>query len=50
MGLVLAEGSVPVNRRKFLRIAGSAGVIFAATGAGIGAFVTTRNPKAAQLP
>lgn len=39
-----------MNRRKFLRIAGSAGVIFAATGAGIGAFVTTRNPEAAQLP
>jgi hypothetical protein len=39
-----------MNRRKFLRIAGSAGVIFAATGAGIGAFVATRNPEAAQLP
>jgi len=39
-----------MNRRKFLRIAGSAGVIFAAMGAGIGAFVSTRTPKAALLP
>ena len=36
-----------MNRRKFLRIAGSAGVIVAAGGVGIGSFVTTRTPYAA---
>ena len=39
-----------MNRRKFLRIAGSTGVIVAATGIGIGAFVTTRTPTTALLP
>ena len=39
-----------MERRKFLKIAGSTAVIFAASGAGIGAFVSTRTPKAALLP
>lgn len=39
-----------MNRRNFLKIAGSSGVIVAAAGAGIGAFVATRTPKAALLP
>ncbi len=36
-----------MNRRKFLKIAGSAGVILAAGG---GAFVATRNPTDAIKP
>ena len=39
-----------MNRRKFLKIAGSTGVIVAATGAGMGAFVATRTPTTALLP
>ena len=39
-----------MNRRNFLRLAGSTGVIVAATGIGIGAFVTTRTPTSALLP
>jgi len=36
-----------MNKRSFLKIAGSAGVIIAASGAGIGAFIATRTPQAA---
>jgi hypothetical protein len=39
-----------MNRRKFLRIAGSTGVIVAATGVGMSAFVATRTPTTALLP
>lgn len=39
-----------MNRRKFLTIAGSTGVILAATGIGVGGFVVTRTPKQALLP
>jgi hypothetical protein len=39
-----------INRRKFLNIAGSSAVIVAATGVGIGAFVSTRTPKSALFP
>ena len=39
-----------MNKRGFLRIAGSAGVIVAASAAGIGAFVGTRTPRAALRP
>ena len=39
-----------MNKRRFLRIAGSAGVIIAASAAGIGAFVGTRTPRAALRP
>jgi hypothetical protein len=39
-----------MNRRKFLKIVGSSGVIVAATGAGIGTFISTRTPKTALLP
>ena len=37
-----------MNRRKFLKIAGSTGIIVAAAGAG--GFVATRDPVSAQLP
>ncbi len=36
-----------VDRRKFLKVAGSAGVIVAATGIGAGSFISTRTPHAA---
>ena len=39
-----------MDRRKFLKIAGSSGVIVAATSAGIGTFISTRTPKTALLP
>jgi hypothetical protein len=39
-----------MHRRKFLKIVGSTGVIVAATGAGIGTFISTRTPKTALLP
>lgn len=39
-----------MNRRKFIKIAGSSGVILAASGIGITAFVSTRSPKSALLP
>lgn len=39
-----------MERRKFLKIAGSTGVILAATGAGVGTFVATRRPKSALMP
>ena len=39
-----------MNRRKFLKIAGSTGVIFAAAGTAIGGFVATRTPQRALLP
>ncbi len=38
------------KRRVFLKIAGSTAVITAATGVGVGAFVTTRTPKTALQP
>ena len=37
-------------RRKFLKIAGSAGVIVAASGAGLGGFAATRRPEDALKP
>ena len=39
-----------MKRRKFLKIAGTTGVIIAASGAGIGAFINTRTPHAALKP
>ena len=39
-----------MNRRKFLKIVGSSGLILAATGAGTGAFISTRTPRIALLP
>ncbi len=39
-----------MNRRNFLRVAGSTGIILAACGAGIGTFVATRTPQAALRP
>lgn len=39
-----------MKRRKFLRIAGTSGVILAATGIGAGAFVATRSPVRALAP
>jgi hypothetical protein len=36
-----------MNKRSFLKIAGSTSVIIAASGAGIGAFIATRTPQAA---
>ena len=39
-----------MNRRNFLRIAGSSGVVLAATGVGMGTFVATRTPASALLP
>lgn len=39
-----------LNRRKFLKVAGSSAVIVAATSAGIGTFAYTRTPKTALLP
>lgn len=39
-----------MNKRKFLKIAGSTSLIFAATGIGAGAFIATRTPHAALLP
>ena len=39
-----------MNRRKFLKIAGSAGVIVAAGGIGLGGFAVTRTPEDALRP
>ena len=39
-----------MNKRNFLKIAGCSSIILAATGAGVGAFISTRTPKAALLP
>jgi len=39
-----------MHRRKFIKIVGSTGVIVAATGAGIGIFISTRTPKTALQP
>ena len=39
-----------MNKRKFLKIAGSTGVIVAASGLGIGSFIATRTPRAALRP
>lgn len=39
-----------MNRRNFLRIAGSTGIIVAAGGAGVGTFAVTRTPRAALQP
>lgn len=36
-----------MDRRRFLKVAGSGGIIVAASGVGVGAFVATRTPQAA---